>query len=388
LSEPPRNVHFSPDGRRLAVPAGNRVLLFDTAADHPPAELAHPKDVQFARFAGTASASVLVTAADSQVYLWDPAARSLIRPPLQHDATVAAAAVSPDGRYVAAVDTNGVLMGWQIAGGRLDADATARLVRLVSGRAVEGDEVVSAGADQLEDDWGALRRTHPGELRPATDLAAHWHIGQFNALVSTRRFGPAGRHLEASWPISPGNDWSLLMTGACYLAAGDRDGVRRAFLEMARIAGGDPNPMYLTRAVETGLLDPEALPPAGGVYRQKRSPGSGPPGSKRDGYFVLARALALTRAGRLDEAEQELARVRAAGSGIVKARADAQLAVVRRLQGRADEGKKLADAAAVELARHESGGLTGEWISAIFLRRLVDEARRPLPKPASDRGQP
>src|SRR5581483_3298634 len=104
-----------------------------------------------------------------------------------------------------------------------------------------------------------------------------------------------------------------------------------------------------------------------------------PPGPSGDAYWVLARALARTRAGRLEEAEKDIALVTAASvPKIVRARADAQLAVIRRLQGRADDAKKLADAAAAEPAQQEPG----EWIGAIFLRRLVDEARRPLPKPA------
>jgi WD40 repeat protein len=379
VSEPPREGDFSPDSRRLAVTIGNRVLLFDLTADHPPAELAHPKEVQFARFGP--GGSLLVTASFDQVFLWDPVTRRLIHPPLQHDRNVwvVSAAVSPDGRHAAAIANNGALMGWQIAGDRLDPDATARLIRLLTCTAVGQGDLVPTGADQLEDDWSTLRRTHPDEFRTAADVAADWHTSQFNATVSVRRFGAAGRHLEATWPTESGNDWNRLNTGACYLAAGDRDGVRRTFAELARITETDPTPMHLTRAVEIGLHDPEILTPA----ERTRAISLGdklpkPPGD-RDAYFVLARALALTRAGRLEEAEGEVALVQKVDVKIVQVRANAQLAVIRRLQGRTDEAKKLADKAAVELARLESGRLTDDWMSAIFLRRLVEEARRPKP---------
>jgi hypothetical protein len=139
----------------LAVEAGNRVLLLDTAARRPPADLPHAKDVMFAAFGRDRTASVLVTAAYDQVYLWDPEARSQIRPPLRHEAWVAKAAISPDGRHVLALGSNGVLMGWQVTGKQLDPDATARLVRLVSCTAVGRDEVVTAGPEQLQEDWDA-----------------------------------------------------------------------------------------------------------------------------------------------------------------------------------------------------------------------------------------
>jgi hypothetical protein len=302
---------------------------------------------------------------------------------LRHDSwtEVASAAVSRDGRHVVAVGRNGVVMGWRLAGSQLEPDATARLLRLLSCTAPGRDEVLPATADNLEAEWNELRRTHPAELRPAADLAAEWSFSQFNAALGARRFGPAGRYVEATWTTYPADDWNKLITGGCYLAAGDRAGVRRTFAELARITDADPTPMHRTRAVEIGLHDPEALTRperARAIAFGDKLPR---PGAERDAYLVLARALALTRAGRLDEAEREAALLQKANDKMVQARANGELAVICRLQGQAAEAKKLADAAAVELTRHESGGLTNEWISAILLRRLVDEARQPLPKP-------
>jgi WD40 repeat protein len=375
LSERPEDADFSPNGQRLAVATGHRALVFDLAGNHPPAELPHPKEVQFARFGR--DGSVLLTAAGEQVFLWDPAARSLIRPPLRHDGWVAAAAISPDGRHVAAFG-GGLLMDWQVAGGQLDPDATTRLGRLLSCTAVGRDELLPAAADQLVADWAELRRTHPSELRPAADVVAEWHVSQWHATVSARRFGPAGRHLEATWPTLI-DDLNRLMTGACYLAIDDRAGVRRTFTQLAQLADADPSPRLLTRAIEIGLHDPEALTSA----EQRRAIAFGAklskPGSQRDGYEILARALALARAGRLEAAERDVAEAQKANDKIVQGRANAQLAVIRRLQGRSAEAQKLADAAAVELARRESEWPT-EWDSAIFLRRLIAEARRPVPK--------
>ncbi len=326
-----------------------------------------------------------MTAAGEQVFLWDPDTRNLIRPPLRHDAwtEVVSAAVSPDGRHVAAVGRNGVVMGWQVAGNRLDPDAAARLVRLLSCAGADRDEVVPASTETLEEDWNELRRAHPAELRPAADLIGEWHFAQYNALLNNRRFELAGRQVEITWPSYAADDWNKLITGACYLAADDKAGVRRTFAQLARIADADPTPWHLTRAIEVGLHDPEALTPAERTRTIALGDKVFPPGPQADAYWVLARALSLTRAGKLDEAEKSLGLVTAAKvPKIVRARANAQLAVVRRLQGRPDEAKKLADAATVELTPLESGPVTGDWISAVFLRRLVDEARRPAPKPA------
>jgi WD40 repeat protein len=368
---------FSPDGRWLAVAAGNRVLLFDPTTDHPPTELPHPGMVQFARF--NRSGSTLVTAAGNAVFLWDPATRNQIHPPLRHGYWVVSAAVSPDGRYVVAIGSNGELKGWQITGRQLRPETAARLSRLLSCTALSRDEMVPARAEQMEEDWSTLRRTDAGEVVPAAEAVADWHAAQSETAWNVRRFGVAGQQLEAAgtWPRYA-TDWCRFQTGACYLRVGDRAGVRRIFLELARIADADPTPLHFVWAVEIGLHDPEAL----GAAERTRAIAIGDklPGreAERVWYVVLARALALTRAGRLEAAERELAELQKGTPKIVQARADAELAVIRRLQGRAAEAKKLADAAAEELSRLESGGLTEEWISAIFLRLLVDEARRPV----------
>jgi hypothetical protein len=133
--------------------------------------------------------------------------------------------------------------------------------------------------------------------------------------------------------------------------------------------------------VEVGLHDPEALPPAERARAVALSEKLAPVGAKAGVYAILARALALTRAGQWGKAQEYLALARGDKGKVAQARTDAQLAMIRRLQGRAAEARRLADKAAVELATHESGGLTSEWIGAIFLRRLVHEARRPLPLP-------
>jgi WD40 repeat protein len=378
ISEHPWASDFSPDGRWLAVVAGSRVLLFDTSADRPPAELQHSKGVGWVRF--NRSGSLLVTAAQDQVFLWDPISREPVRPPLRHDAWVTAAAVSPSGQHVVAVGTNGVLIGWQIAGGPLDPDTTVRLSHLLSCSTVKGDRSVPAGRDLLEADWAELRRAHPGELRSAADVVDDWYIREFNATASTRRFRTAAQHLEATWPTNPG-DWNRFLTGLCYLAARDQAGVRRAFAELARIAESDPSPSHLTWAIEIGLHDGDALRSADqdrAVAFASKLPTAG---AKVDVYGTLAHALALIRAGRLRQAEEYLELARKDPQKMSQARADAQLAVIRRLQGRAEEAKKLADAAAMQIPP-QSAGLEGDWIGAIFVQRLVEEARRPLAKPA------
>ncbi len=144
LNEPPRTAEFSPDGRHLAIAAGSRVFVFDTKTGRPPAELHHPKGVRIARF--HRGGSVLVSAAENEIYLWDPTTHEPLRPPLRHETWVADAAISPDGQYVVAVGGNGVLMGWQTAGGRLDTESTIRLAHLLSCTAVDHDETVPASA--------------------------------------------------------------------------------------------------------------------------------------------------------------------------------------------------------------------------------------------------
>jgi WD40 repeat protein/serine/threonine protein kinase len=110
---------FSPDGRQIVTTDDASARIWDARTNGLLFTLPHGNTVYHAVY--SADGTRLVTAsADGSVKLWDPASGTLLRK-LTHDGTrlrYYAAAISPDGKFIAAIDLLGTVANvWDAASG-------------------------------------------------------------------------------------------------------------------------------------------------------------------------------------------------------------------------------------------------------------------------------
>ena len=355
---------FSPDGRLLVVPAGQKVQVFDLASGKRPAAIQHPDTVRVCKF--ERAGGVLLTAAGNKAYLWRPLTGEPLRPPLETPSEVRAAALTADGTHLVVANARQQVYGWRLTAGDRPAAATSALIRLYT-----ADDPLS-----LESDWQALRRDHPGELSVAAGGGYDWHYLRVNEAIRADEWQTASRHVEAAWRLRPTYIGALFQAGVFALRAGDRPAVGRVAHELGRTVVKDPKQGFALAAVELGLTVPDAVAPADRRFAQTVANWLASNPKQADFRTAWVVALGHLRAGRLATAERAVAAAAAASkSDDQKLRADVLLALVRQKQGRAADAEAITAPAARLVAEWERQGPYFNWENLAFVVPLLTETR-------------
>jgi WD40 repeat protein len=111
---------YSPDGALLAVPAGNRVMLYDAKTGEFLRALAGPTTCRVCRVAFSPDGTTLASAntEDHTVRLWEVRTGREVRVLAKHTDEVLGVAFSPDGRYLASASADGTARLWVAATGK------------------------------------------------------------------------------------------------------------------------------------------------------------------------------------------------------------------------------------------------------------------------------
>jgi tetratricopeptide (TPR) repeat protein/serine/threonine protein kinase len=178
--------------------------------------------------------------------------------------------------------------------------------------------------------------------------------------------------------LDPGNHWYWYQHAVLRLQVGDREGYRRACREMLARFGKTDQPEIAERLAKTCLLTPEAGGDPERVQELAERAFSGTQKSPSHGYFLLVKALADYRAGRLADAVERLRRAGPESGGAnPDALAFAVLAMAQHRLGRAEEARAaLAEARAILAKKHfdpgrwrASIGIWHDWLHAEVLSR-------------------
>ena len=131
-------VHYSPDGTRLAVASSIGIWLYDTATYREVALLTgHAAPVNSVAF--SPDGLTLATGGwDHTIRLWDAVTGEQKRTLTGHMGTVLSVAFSPDGRTLASGSVDGTARLWDVAGSARKGNVTGRTVR--SGPDVTGEQ--------------------------------------------------------------------------------------------------------------------------------------------------------------------------------------------------------------------------------------------------------
>jgi WD40 repeat protein len=377
LTGAPHDCAFDPVGERLAVASGTAVRVFD-AAGRLVRLLPHPGDVNAVRYQrqGRVLLSVSERAAGHEVYLWDAATGEALRPPLKHRARVESAALSPDGRFLVTAGER-QLHVWDLAADPARGAERERLARLLSCQEIDGTMAVPVPLDRLAADWEQLRRTTPDLLTPTADQLVRWHDRQGSRLIGAEAWAAAARQYEVLASRQPEQSWWGYVAGNCCLAAGDRDGLRRQAADLLRHQRDTTDPYAISRTVKSCLIVPDTLPDPAPAFRLAERLETARPADPVYPWLAVSRAIALYRAGRPGEAAAWIGkariRTRPPYCGVL---ADLFLSMIRHQQGRAEEARKLLDAAGRTLETLEREPAGEEWINRIHCREVLREAKR------------
>ena len=116
---PARSVHFSPDGRRLAITClGGEVELWGVRGGRLSAPSVRlPGSFMLARFAPD-STRVVTMSEDQTARVWDAASGRPLSPPMRHQESVTSARFSPDGRSIVTGADDGIARLWDAGSGQ------------------------------------------------------------------------------------------------------------------------------------------------------------------------------------------------------------------------------------------------------------------------------
>jgi WD40 repeat protein len=150
-------VAFSPDGKMLAFPSGNKVKLWDTKARKELVILAgHSDSVSVVTF--SSDGNTLASASRDAVKLWDVATRKEVRTLALYSAIVLAAAFSPDGRILAFASEEAVTF-WDTANGKVLDTLSAPSAYFISiAFSPDGKTLAAANADRRVTLWDTMTR--------------------------------------------------------------------------------------------------------------------------------------------------------------------------------------------------------------------------------------
>jgi WD40 repeat protein len=388
LTGRPHDCAFDPSGNRLAVAAGSVLQVWDPAAARLVQLLPHPGEVGTVRY--QQGGRVLLSIADRDsfhgVHLWDADTGEALRPPVRTPGPVGSAAVAFDGRFLVTVgdqDWDRVVRFWDLAADPGRGEERGRLARLLSCQEVAGTTALPVAAARLVADWEHLHRQAPDLLVPAESQVLQWHALRADRLLSAEHWAVAARQLDQLTAREPDNQGWHLEAGGCYLAVGDRDGLRRHAEALLRLNREATNLVYLDWTLETCLLAPDVLPdPAPALRLAERLEKAGP----ADGHYPWAlvnRGVALYRAGRFDAAAGWLEKARALKKAPPHrvALAGLFLAMVRGKQGRADEARKLLAEAGRLVERVEKEPWNYGWLDRVQCRAAWQEAKTTVGAP-------
>jgi eukaryotic-like serine/threonine-protein kinase len=193
LPSDPRNVCFSPDGRRLVVLCGGgQGFLIDASNGSLVKEFSHCKtvdpnhlesDVQFAP-----DGKIFVTCGFVRdVKLWDSATGEMLFAPLEHRGPCRSARFSADGRHLVTASHSGDAGIWDVSTGKLVAPMLQHARELWGASfSPDGRQVLTACADRTARIWDWQQGKLAG---PAM---------QHNASVESAVFSPDGRSVFAA----------------------------------------------------------------------------------------------------------------------------------------------------------------------------------------------
>lgn len=174
------------DGKRVATAAGAEVVVWDAVTGRP-VKFVGGHDGRIVALALTADDKLLLSAGGKTVKVWDAATGKELSAIVVKD-EVSSAAISPDGKWVAAADVTGVVRAWDAATGKavpaLPSENTrdARTPVAFAGPS----KLVTLGADARA--WDLTKPDAPPEMGP-------------NAM-------------QAPQPLARSTDGSLLATAA------------------------------------------------------------------------------------------------------------------------------------------------------------------------------
>jgi WD40 repeat protein len=376
---------FDPAGRRLAVAAGTTLQVWDPDAGKLLHVLPHPGEVTALRY--ERQGRVLLSSAkvgnSHEVYLWDAATGEALRPPVPHPAEVKSAALAPDGRFLVTADDDRRVRVWDLAADPARAAERDRLARLLSCQEVEGTTAAPVLADRLAADWDHLRRRAPDLLTPTDAQLVRWDEQQADRLTAADAWAAAARQYEWLTARRPQDSGLRFAACGCCLAAGDRDGLRRhaeALLRINREATG----LYpVDWAVKSCLIAPDTLPDPAPALRLAERLEQVRPGDANYAGLRVTRGLALYRAGRFDAAADWLARTRAGSPqpALCSALGGLFLAMARARQGRPEEARQALAEAARLLDAADREPWNHDWVNRVHCRAALQEAKRTVPAP-------
>jgi WD40 repeat protein/tetratricopeptide (TPR) repeat protein len=388
LTGEPHDCAFDPSGRRLAVAAGSTVQVWDPAAGKLVHRLPHPGEIRTVRY--QRGGRVLLSIADRDsfhgVHLWDAVTGEALRPPVRSGAPVESAAVAFDGRFLVTVtdqDRDRFLRFWDLAADPGRGQERVRLARLLSCQEVDGTTALPVAADRLAANWEHLHRQAPDLLVPAESQVVQWHARQGSQFLRAELWAAAARQYDQLTARRPDSQEWHLEAGGCYLAAGDRDGLRRHAEAMLWLNRETTNLEHLDWTLETCLLTPGTLPDPAPALRLAERLEKADPADPHYPWALVNRGVALYRAGRFDEAAGWLEKARALKRSPPHrvALAGLFLAMVRSKNGRPDEARKLLAEAGRLVERMAKEPWNYGWLDRVQCRAAWQEAKTTVGAP-------
>jgi WD40 repeat protein/tetratricopeptide (TPR) repeat protein len=361
----------------------------------------------------------VLTASDEGVFrVWDGRTGKPVTPPLStggEDCSGISLAVTPDGNYV--VVGGSVVSGtsWtalqvfylgDLSDAASDLDDLCTWGELLSGRRVhDGSGVTNLTAEEWLTRWREYRQRHPGSgrIEPADPLSYHWR--EADASEAARQWSAAIPHLDrliAAHPmvgplyarrgvahaeleqwekaladftraseLRPDDVYAIGSSRArLCLAVGDEAGYRRVCADLLQRFGTGASLNNARQAVWTSVLRTDVVPDQSQLVRISERFVA----LKWD-YYLRPLGAALYRAGRFEEAIQQLNAAIAARNGDGVFGDWLFLAMAHHRLGHAAEARQWLDKTIQWEAKQKADREPLTWVQRLELQTLLREAR-------------